>query len=144
MSGETGHLQRLTDEQVSARVAAYNRDGSLERDIALLRTKAGDLIEAEVSEQFGKDAAERVTMHYAGKVDANWVQSVAEYGRRIVQEKTSVPHYIAARDQLMTRIVGAFFGRFADDSETPDAAVKAFHRLTPTQTDLIPPPISVL
>ena len=91
MSGETGQLQRLTDEQVSARLAAYNRDGSLERDIALLRTKAGDLIEAEVREQFGKDAAERVKVHYAGKVDAEWVQSVAEYGRRIVHEKTSVP-----------------------------------------------------
>ena len=34
MSGETGQLQRLTDEQVSARLAAYNRAGSLDRDIA--------------------------------------------------------------------------------------------------------------
>ena len=33
MSGQTGQLQRLTDEQVSARLAAYNGDGSLDRDL---------------------------------------------------------------------------------------------------------------
>ena len=31
MSGETGQLQQLTDEQVNARLAAYNADGSLDR-----------------------------------------------------------------------------------------------------------------
>jgi hypothetical protein len=37
MSGETGQLQRLTDEQIKERLAAYNADGSLSRDIELLR-----------------------------------------------------------------------------------------------------------
>ena len=35
MSGETGQLQRLTDQQVNARLAAYNPGGSLDRDIEL-------------------------------------------------------------------------------------------------------------
>ena len=82
MSGETGQLQRLTDGQVNARLAAYNANGSLDRDLQILRTKAGDLIEAEVRDQFGPDAAATVKAHYAGKVDADWIQNVAEYGRR--------------------------------------------------------------
>ena len=100
MSGETGQLQRLTDEQVSARLAAYNGDGSLDRDVAFLREKAGDLIETHVRDHFGQDAAERVKTHYSSRVDSDWIQAVAEYGRRIFQEKNSVPAYIAARDRL--------------------------------------------
>ena len=49
MSGETGQLQRLTDEQVNARLAAYNGDGSLERDVKLLREKVGDMIDVRES-----------------------------------------------------------------------------------------------
>ena len=40
MRGDTGQLQRLPDEQVSARLAAYNASGSLERDIELYRESA--------------------------------------------------------------------------------------------------------
>ena len=31
MKSDTAHLQRLSDEQVGARLAAYNPDGALER-----------------------------------------------------------------------------------------------------------------
>ena len=34
MSGDIVHLQKLTDQQVSARLSAYNPRGSLEADIA--------------------------------------------------------------------------------------------------------------
>jgi len=62
MSAETGQLQRLTDEQVNARLAAYNGDGSLDRDVKLLREKVVDLIEAEVRNHFGTEAADRVRL----------------------------------------------------------------------------------
>jgi methyl-accepting chemotaxis protein len=75
MSGDTGQLQKLTDQQVSARLAAYNSGGSLDRDLQMLREKAGDLIEAEVREQFGTEAAVAVKAHYAGNVDAAWISS---------------------------------------------------------------------
>src|ERR1700751_4282453 len=100
MSGDTGQLQRLTDQQVSARLAAYNPGGSLDRDLQLLREKIGDLIDQEGCNQFGSDAAATVKGHYAAKVDSDWIQAVADYGRRIFREKTSVPQYIVARDQL--------------------------------------------
>ena len=59
MNAETGQLQRLTDEQVNARLAAYNGDGSLDRDVTLLRDKVSDIIAAEIVAQFG---SERATM----------------------------------------------------------------------------------
>ena len=144
MGGETGQLQRLTDEQVNARLAAYNAGGALDHDIALLREKAGDLIASAVRDQFGKEAAEQVKTHYSGKVDASWVQSVAEYGRRIFQERTSVPTYVAARDRLISSIVADMFDRFHEDREALQACVVAFQRLTTIETDIILAQISLL
>ena len=137
MGGDTGGLQQLTDGQVSARLQAYNPDGSLERDIQKLWQDAGDIIDAEVRAQFGGEAAERINAHYSGKVDADWMQNVAEYGRRIYSEKTSVPAYIASRDELITRIIGKLFERFADNPETLQRSVSAFQRLTCFETDII-------
>ncbi|HVU29037.1 MAG TPA: methyl-accepting chemotaxis protein [Sphingomicrobium sp.] len=144
MSGDTGQLQRLTDQQVSARLTAYNAGGSLDRDLELLREKAGDLIEAEVREQFGNEAATRVKAHYSGKVDPVWIQDVAEYGRRIFREKTSVPQYIAARDQLVTRVLEGMFDRFGNDQRELSACVCAFQRLTAIETDIILAQVSLL
>lgn len=144
MGGETGQLQRLTDEQVGARLGAYNPDGALDRDIALLREKAGDLIEKHVREQFGKEAAERVKVHYSSKVDASWIQAVAEYGRRIFSEKTLVPSYMAARDRLKSAIVADMFDRYADDIDTLQACVTAFQRLSAIEIDIILAQVSLL
>ena len=57
MGGDTAQLQRLTDDQVSKRLAAYNAGGSLDRDLQLLHRNVGDLIEAEVNDQFGPDGS---------------------------------------------------------------------------------------
>jgi methyl-accepting chemotaxis protein len=136
MTGESMQLQRLTDEQVSARLAAYNPGGSLERDIHQLWDHAGSIIEEEVRGQFGAEAANSLQPHFSGKVDANWIQSVAEYGRRIYRDKTSVPAYIAARDQLITRIIARLFKEFTNDSETLEHCVSAYQRLTRFETDI--------
>ena len=144
MSGETGQLQRLTDGQVNARLAAYNANGALDRDLQILRTKAGDLIETEVRDQFGPDAAATVKAHYAGKVDAAWIQNVAEYGRRIFAEKTSVPQYIVARDQLKSRVVAGLFERYGNDLDTLEECVSAFQRLTAFETDIILAQVALL
>src|SRR5690348_15760651 len=117
MSGETGPLQRLTEEQVKARLAAYNPGGSLDRDIALLRDNATDIIAPAIIAQFGQERAERFAANYAGKVDAAWVQNVAEYGRQIVRENTSVPAYMAARAETAEKIIAGMTERFADDRD---------------------------
>jgi methyl-accepting chemotaxis protein len=141
---DSGQLQKLTDQMVSARLAAYNPDGQLERDIRQLWDDAGDVIEAEVGAQFGPDAARTVKGHYTGKVDSKWVQNVAEYGRRIYREKTSIPAYIAARDQLITRITGKLFAKFKDDSDTLERCVAVLQRLTSFETDIILAQVSLL
>jgi methyl-accepting chemotaxis protein len=144
MSGETGQLQRLTDEQVSARLAAYNAGGSLDRDVEFLRQNCTDLIAAEVIEQFGPQRAERYAAIYAGKVDAAWVQGVAEYGREIYSEKTPVPVYIAARTQTGSRIVARMVERFGADPEKLETAMGAFMRMMTFETDIILAQVSML
>ena len=106
MGGETAALQRLTYEQVKARLAAYNADGSLDRDTQLLRDNCADIIGAEIISQFGPERAQRYAETHAGKVDATWVQNIAEYGREIYRDQTAVPVYIAARMQTASRITG--------------------------------------
>jgi methyl-accepting chemotaxis protein len=144
MSADTGQLQKLTDSQVTARLADYNADGSLERDIHRLWDDAGDIIEAEVKAQFGPDAARAVEDLYTGKIDAKWVQAIAEYGRRIYREKTSIPSYVAARDQLISRIIRRMFAKFTDDSDTLEQSVTVLQRLTGFEIDIILAQVSLL
>ena len=80
-------LQPLTDDQVTSRLDAYNSGGTLERDIRALWDQAGEIIEAQVRSTYDDEAATRVRAHYTSPVDAAWVQSVAEHGRRIYREK---------------------------------------------------------
>ena len=144
MSGDTGQLQRLTDGQVSARLAAYNAGGSLERDIGVLRENATDIVVAAIQAHFGPERAERFAANYTGAVDANWIQNVAEYGRQIFREKTSVPTYMAARAQAATRIVAGIVERFSSDSDKLEACLGAFYRLSTFETDIILAQVSLL
>jgi methyl-accepting chemotaxis protein len=144
MSGETGQLQRLTDEQVKARLAAYNPGGSLDRDIEVLRENAGEIVAAEVRAQFGPERAEAFAVNYAGKVDDGWIQNIAEYGRQIFAENTSVPAYMAARAQAATRIVAKMVQQFSDDQDKLEACLAAFHRLSTFEIDIILAQVSLL
>ncbi|MEO8455893.1 MAG: methyl-accepting chemotaxis protein [Sphingomicrobium sp.] len=144
MSGETGQLQKLTDQQVSARLAAYNPGGSLDRDVQVLRENAADLIAAEVLAHFGPERAERYAAVYAGGVDSAWVQGIAEYGRQIYLEKTSVPVYIAARTQTASRIIERIVDKLSGDTDKLEECVGAFMRLTSFETDIILAQVSLL
>ena len=144
MGVETGQLQRLTDEQVNARLAAYNGDGSLDRDVKLLRDNVADIITAEIVAQFGSERAERFGTNYASKVDASWVQSVAEYGRQIYAERISVPAYMSARNQAAGRITARICERYSDDTEKLEQLVCAFQRLGTIETDIILAQVSLL
>jgi methyl-accepting chemotaxis protein len=137
-------LQPLTDTQVQNRLDAYNAGGKLERDIRALWDDSGDIIETEVRGQFGEQAADRVRKHYSSKVDAAWVQDIAEYGRRIFSEKTSVPAYIAERDQLIGKITARMFERFAAEPDKLLENILSFQRLTAYETDIILAQVALL
>ncbi len=137
-------LQPLTDAQVNNRLEAYNAGGSLERDIRALWSHAGDIIESEVQAQFGDDAAARARHHYTAPVDADWVQGVAEYGRRLFRDKSSVPAYIARRDELISAIIGRMFEKFAAEPQVLRQCVTSFQRLTSYETDIILAQVALL
>jgi methyl-accepting chemotaxis protein len=136
MSGETGQLQRLTDEQVSTRLATYNGDGSLERDIAFLRENALELIYAEVEASLGKERADRYAPVYDGKVDAAWIQLIAGYGRMIYADKTPVPVYMLEHAAVAGRIIGRMCEHFASDPAKLAQCVAAFNRMEMIETDI--------
>jgi methyl-accepting chemotaxis protein len=144
MGADTGQLQRLTDEQVSARLAAYNPGGSLDRDLVLLRDNAADLIATEVLAAFGEERAIRYGKIYEGQVDAAWIQGVAEYGRMIVAEKLSVPTYMAERNQVASRIAAKMCERWTGDRAMLADCVAGFNRLMVIETDIILAQVSLI
>jgi methyl-accepting chemotaxis protein len=144
MSGETGQLQRLTDQQVNARLAAYNRGGSLDRDMKLFKGHVLPVVVAEIGAQFGADRAERYSAIYSGKIDAAWVQSIAEYGRQIYRDKMSVPEYLAARNEIANRVVAAMTEQFRDDCEQLAACISAYYRFDVVEVDIILAQVSLL
>ena len=141
---DSGQLQRLSDEQVSARVRAYNADGALERELRQLWDDCGVLIAAEVREAFGAEAADGLVTHYTGKVDAAWVQAVAEHGRKIYRDSISVPEFIVARDKLNARIVAGLSDQFGDDRQRFSQNLCAIQRLAQFETDIILAQVSLL
>jgi methyl-accepting chemotaxis protein len=144
MSGDTGQLQRLTDSQVSARLAAYNASGSLDRDIELFKDRVLEFVVAEIRAQFGPERAERYGEIYSGRVDAAWVQSIAEYGRQIFRNHTSVPEYVADRVQIANRVFAALTEHYQDDAREVASCISAYYRLDLIETDIILAQVSLL
>ncbi|MEP6983089.1 MAG: methyl-accepting chemotaxis protein, partial [Sphingomicrobium sp.] len=144
MTGETGQLQRLTDEQVSARLAAYNRDGSLDQDMKLLKNHVLGPVVAEVKEQFGSERGDRYAAIYSGGVDAAWIQSIAEYGRQIYRDKIAVPEYIAERNEIANRVVADLTDKFRDDCNQLAGCIAAFYRFDIIETDIILAQVALL
>ena len=144
MGVDTGQLQRLTEEQVTARLAAYNGDGSLDRDVKLLRDNVADIIAAEIVAQFGAERAARFANNHDGKVDVRWIQSIAEYGCQIYAERISVPAYMSARNQAASRITARICERYVGDAEKLEQLVCAFQRMGSVETDIILAQVSLL
>ena len=69
MSGDTSQLQRLTDEQVNARLAAYADNGRFETNLHWLWEQAGDLIEEVSRTMLGEQAVayEQRALHPQGR-----------------------------------------------------------------------------
>ncbi|HEY7006620.1 MAG TPA: methyl-accepting chemotaxis protein [Sphingomicrobium sp.] len=141
---ETGQLQQLTDSQVSERLGAYNRAGSLDRDIDLFKDHALEFVVAEIRAQFGPDRAERYANIYSGKVDPAWVQSIAEYGRQIFRNHSSVPEYVADRIEIANRVFAALTERYQGDGRLLASCIAAYYRLDLIETDIILAQVSLL
>ncbi len=137
-------LQPLTDTQVQNRLVAYNPDGALERDLHGLWEDASDIIRDCARANFGDPAVAAVERHYTAKVDAAWIQNVADFGKRLYSEKQSVPQYIASRDKLISGIIAGLFEKFAGDQPKLCGHVTALQRLTSYETDIILAQVALL
>jgi len=144
MTGETAQLQQLSDEQVKNRLKAYNQDGQLELDIETIKAHAADLVAEEAGNLFGADAAAQLAERYSGKVDSDWVQQVAEHGRRLYADKVEVPAYLATRQQFAVRVMDRLFERFAADPATLNSSIAALMRVTNIETDIMLAQVAVL
>ena len=143
MGAET-QLQQLTDEQVSARLAAYNPGGALDRDFELFKSGVLQFVTAEIRAQFGPERAERYAGIYSGKVDAAWVQSIAEYGRQIFRDHTSLPEYVADRIAIANRVFAALTDHYESDARQVAMCMAAYYRLDIVETDIILAQVSLL
>jgi len=137
-------LQPLTEAQVHNRLEAYNQGGALDRDVCALWDSASDIIRDCASIHFGDQAVAVVERHYTSKVDAAWIQNVADFGQRLYREKQSVPAYIAQRDKLTSDIIARLFAKFADDQAKLCVLVTALQRLTCYETDIILAQVALL
>ena len=71
-------LQKLTERQVAARLAAYNEEGAFERDLRQLWSDAGEMLEEAVRQRFGDNAARELRGRCTIAVDEAWIQAVAD------------------------------------------------------------------
>ena len=144
MTGESAQLQRLTDEQVSARLKAYNPGGKLDPDWKLFKDHMLGLVVEEIEAQFGSDRARRYSAIYNGTIDAAWIQSIAEYGRDIYHDRTPVPEYIAARFEIAHRVFSALTEQFQSDCEQLANCISAYYRIDIIETDIILAQVALL
>ncbi|MBA3527005.1 MAG: chemotaxis protein [Sphingomonas sp.] len=137
MRSDTGHLQRLTDDQVSRRLAAYADDGRFQDSMRRLWGEAGEVIEDAFRRHFGEDAASQNRDQFTRPVDAHWVRSVAEEGVRMYAAGADVPTFVAARAGMAKDVIAALDGRFADRADEKVAAIETFYRTVAIDQDII-------
>jgi methyl-accepting chemotaxis protein len=135
-------LQKMTEVQVSDRLAAYNKDGSFERDLQSLWAEAGDLLQDVLraqaeDEQSAAEAADRIRKRLTSPVDAEWIHSIAMFGIEIYTRKLSVPVVMHKRSRSMAYIYEAFGKRFADQPEKLFKHTETVQRLCAYESDII-------
>jgi methyl-accepting chemotaxis protein len=132
-----GHiLQKLTDEQVSNRLGAYNPEGEFERELGWLWARAGDLIESEVLASGGEAAVRRTRESFTRPVDPAWIHEVARLGFDIYARGISVPQEMDRRARLVASLCAGFRGRFEDEAGFC-RALEALQRLAAYESDII-------
>ena len=144
MGGDTGQLQRLTDQQVNARLAAYADGGKFEQSLRWLHSEAGELVESACREHFGDKGAEVARAYMTRPVDAAWVQTVAKQGRLMFVDKLSVPEFIATRARMIKDVIRGLEDKFADRREDRIEATDVFHKLMTYSEDIILAQVSLL
>ncbi|MEO5774374.1 MAG: methyl-accepting chemotaxis protein [Sphingomicrobium sp.] len=117
---------RMSDDQVSARVAAYGQGGRFGEDLAWLWNEAGQLIEGAARGALGNTGAQHCLNVFGGQVDSSWVCALADEGSRI--GANNLPHFIASRATFANEALETFFSHFAGREDDGRRAVETFQR----------------
>lgn len=144
MSGEQAKVQRLTDDQVANRLAAYNGDGGLDRDLGALWRDCADILGEHKRRVFGEGGARRLESTFKGAVDAAWVQEVADLGRALYAEKKSVPAFLAERNGYASAVIASLYDRFAGEPAKLESLVAAFQRVSNVELDIVLAQVALL
>ena len=144
MSGETSHLQRLSNEQVASRLQHYADGGAFESALHWLWEQAGETLESACRRQFGDEGADVVRAYMTRPIDVAWVHTVAKHGRLMYVGKKSVPEFIAARAAMVKDVLGTFETLFAGRADDRVAATDTFLRLMTFSEDIILAQVALL
>ena len=144
MSGDTSQLQRLTDEQVNARLAAYADKGRFEANMHWLWDQAGDIIEEVALAVLGESAVQYERDRFTHPIDPDWVRKVGEFGLVMHVGKASVPQFVAARAAAAKEILRRLDERFAASTEDRIRAFDTFYRAQSYCGDILLAQIALL
>ena len=144
MSGDSGHLQRLTDEQVESRLKAYSDGGRFQEAMRWLWDQAGDIIEDTTRKHFGDQVAKLNRDHFTKPVNQSWVRATAEQGVVMYSGKLSVPEFIAAHCNMAREVISKFDERFEGRTEEKLAAIDTFNRALAYAEDIVLAQIALL
>jgi len=144
MNAENGHLQRLTDDQVASRLAAYRDEGRFESSLHWLWSEAGAVIEETWRARFGDDAARANRALFDSPVNEAWIRGVAEEGIVIFAAKRSVPLFVAEHTNLVRDVIARFEQHFGDRADDKLRAIDTFQRTLAFGEDIILAQIALL
>ncbi|MFL6734150.1 MAG: methyl-accepting chemotaxis protein [Sphingomicrobium sp.] len=121
----TADANRMSDDQVSARVAAYGEDGRFGDELAWLWSEAGELIQTAAEGSLGAVASQHCQNIFTGPVDSNWVRALADEGSRLSRK---LPQFFASRATFATQVNEGFFAHFAGREDEGRRALDTFQR----------------
>jgi methyl-accepting chemotaxis protein len=142
--GDGTKLQKLTSGQIEARLAAYNKGGAFERDLAWLWREAGEAIEWAVRTDAGEEAARHMRERLTRPVDAKWIEDVAAFGIEIYTGKRPVPSVMERRARLAAAIFERIRDHLGPDEEKLRRAELTMHRLAAYESDIILAQVALL
>ena len=146
MSGETGQLQRLTDEQVKRAAGRLQcRRFARPRHRAAARQCRRHHRRRDHRASSGRSAPSAMRQSIRARSTPTGSRASPNMAARSIASKTSVPSTSPPATQAASRIVGRIVERFAERSATCSSdASRAFQRLTTFETDIILAQVSLL
>jgi methyl-accepting chemotaxis protein len=127
--------ERMSDEQVSARLAAYGDDGRFGDDLAWLWAEAKDLIEDSAKSALGASGAELYRDIFTSPVNETWVLGIAEAGAKLGSKANKLPQAAAARATFSARVFEGLSTQF--DGSDKSRAFETFSKVVNFASEII-------